>query len=532
MGLLSGFSSFLFINFINKIVGFIIAGNFTADKRAKYALLMASVILMFVFVRRLLSLAIIRISQTIFWDLRRKILASVLQASYSRFNRKKIEIQAAVVSDVNSLTLLSQSIIGFITSLILAVVTFIYLATISFPLFLVTLPVSVCGCVVYYFGGKRNRKRFMQARELENSFLAYMRDIMDGFKEVYMEPRKGRAILDERINRVAEEAHRNNVEAFTGSLNNQITGQVLFYTLISLILLFLGQLIGINAKDTVSYVFTLLYLLGALETIMVLIPALIRAKVASNRLINLQTDLRVREGRNRGMPAKYISKEEFSGITIANLEYSYQDEGEGQTFSIGPLHFGVRRGEVAFICGGNGSGKTTFINTLAGLVEPSAGEIRLNGEIVTTDSYPVYRTAFSVVFSDFYLFTELVGVPQPDPVKWAYYLELFELTEKVSLQGGRFSTINLSVGQRKRLALIICLMENKPILVLDEWAADQDPFFRRKFYIEILPLLKLEGFTIIAITHDDRYYHCADRLYKMNYGQLTEVVIDSRPALY
>lgn len=530
LSLLSGCSSFLFINFVNKVVGYIIAGRFSVGMREKYAIIFASIILLFILVRRALSLSIIRLSQTIFWDLRRQILSSVLHANYMQLSAKKIEVHAAIVSDVNMLTSMSLSLISLFTSSILAFVTLIYLASISFVLFLITLVISIAGCVIYYYGSILNKERFEHVRKLENSFLRYMHDILNGFKEIYMEPGKGRVIFEDKIEVIAEDAYETNITAFTASLNNQITGQVLFYLLISLILLFLGHLFNIDAKDTVSFVFTLLFLLGAIETIMALLPALLRAKVASNRLIDLKNDLETIDGQDKIMPLHCIQKSEFFGITVKGLEFRYK--GEGQEFCIGPVNFEVVKGETIFIYGGNGSGKTTFVHAMIGLYQTSAGEISLNDGLVTADNYPEYRTVFSTVFSDFYLFSELFGLSGPDMDKWSYYLRLFELEGKVKLENKCFSTTNLSMGQRKRLALIICLLENKPVLILDEWAADQDPYFRKKFYTEIIPLLKLEGTTIIAITHDDKYYHCADKLYKMNYGKLIEVHIDEHATSY
>ena len=140
--------------------------------------------------------------------------------------------------------------------------------------------------------------------------------------------------------------------------------------------------------------------------------------------------------------------------------------------------------------------------------------------LINKENYSNYRSIFSVVFSDFYLFDELLGIDNMNIQKCNDYLQLFEIEQKVKLDNNHFSTIDLSTGQKKRLALIAMLLEEKPVLVLDEWAADQDPYFRKKFYTEILPFLKKEGFTIIAVTHDDKYYHCADKLYKMDYGKL------------
>jgi putative ATP-binding cassette transporter len=217
-----------------------------------------------------------------------------------------------------------------------------------------------------------------------------------------------------------------------------------------------------------------------------------------------------------------MSREEFRSISVRDLEYTYSGNDQEQAFGIGPISLDVKRGETIFIYGGNGSGKTTFVFNLLGLRHPSAGSTTLNGIPVTSSNYNYYRSIFSAVFSDFYLFKDILVEEHFNEEKWNYYLKMFELEGLVKVEGQSFSSVDLSTGQRKRLALIVALMEQKPVLVLDEWAADQDPYFRKKFYTEVIPMLKQEGVTIIAITHDDKYYYCADKLYKMDYGRLVE----------
>ncbi len=100
-------------------------------------------------------------------------------------------------------------------------------------------------------------------------------------------------------------------------------------------------------------------------------------------------------------------------------------------------------------------------------------------------------------------------------------ISLLKLTDKIELDGdGKGFNHNLSKGQRKRLALIYALFESKPVIVLDEWAAEQDPAFRRYFYTEMIPFLQERGKTIIIITHDDEYFQYADRIIKFNFGQI------------
>jgi putative pyoverdin transport system ATP-binding/permease protein len=522
LGLISGLFSFLFVNMITRVISLIIAGNFTANS-GEYVIVFASIVLLFIWSRRTLSLAITGLSQTFFWSLRKQIISSVLNANYQQLTERKNKVSAAILSDVHILMEASLSLILFITSSILGISCLIYLLSISLYLFLITLGIALLGIVAYRFSSNRNIRQFQKSRKLENDFQQNLNDILNGYKEIYMDPRKGWSIYNKKISEIAGSSYANNMGAFTGYINNQITGQVLFYVLIASVLLFFSGVLKIKPGDTVSFVFTLLYLLSSIESVMVLLPGLVRARVAANELMSLKEELAGAKFTGR-TPEKYVSREEFDQITVRHLAYHYGAE-EG-SFGIGPIDLDIRKGETLFIYGGNGSGKTTFINALIGLYVPQAGEIRYNGHPVDSRNYPDYGTLFSVVFSDFYLFNEILWLDDIDMEKWDYYLDLFEIEGKVTIEGGRLSTTDLSTGQRKRLALIVSLLEGKPVLVIDEWAADQDPNFRKKFYTEIIPLLKKEGITIIAITHDDRFYHCADKLYKMEYGKLLEESIN------
>ncbi|WP_406826325.1 cyclic peptide export ABC transporter [Pedobacter sp. KACC 23697] len=522
LGILSGLFSFLFINAVNRVIGLLIAGRFTSIQK-EYIIAFASIILLFIWIRRTLAVAIINLSQKLFWTLRKEILSTVLKASFQQLSAKRVKIHSAILSDVHILTDASMNIITFATSLVLAIACLGYLASLSMVLFVITLAISLMGVSIYHFSTRKNNQQFEASRSLENEFIDNFNAILDGFKEIYMEPKKGRYIYDKKIDAISKEAYYNNTTAFTGFLNNQITGQVLFYVLISSVLLFFSIILKIPVNNTVSFIFTLLYLLGSIETVMVLLPSLMRARIASNHLMDLQKELAEEEYEVQGL-SQQVKRDAFESIAIKDLEYHYS--ATKTSFGIGPVNFQVNKGDTVFIYGGNGSGKTTFIHNMLGLITPSDGQILLNNVPVTSERYASYRAVFSVVFSDFYLFNELIGIDHFNEDRWAYYLNLFEMEHKVKIENKCFSTTDLSTGQRKRLALIAALMEEKPVLVIDEWAADQDPYFREKFYTKIIPLLKAEGLTIIAITHDDKYYYCADKLYKMDYGKLIKEEVD------
>lgn len=514
LGILSGIFSFLFINMVTRVIGLMIAGNF-ANISKEYILIFALIIILFMWTRKTLSLGIIKHSQNLSWSLRMQIIESLLKAKFSNLVSKKVDVHTAVINDVGLITEASINIIGFITSLVLGICCLIYLASISLVLFLLTIIVALIGATVYQVRSKISNKNFEIYRQYENEFLENVNSILNGFKEIYMEPKIGTSIYEKKIKKIAKSSYQVNVKAFTGFLNNQIIGQILFYVLISSVLVFFGIQLKLPSNDIVSFTFTLLYLLGSVEAIMLLLPSLVRARIAADHLLDLQLNLQNSIDQENSQKNTDF---EFLNIVVRKLTYHY--ENNDQSFAIGPVDFDFNKGDVTFIFGGNGSGKTTFINSILGLLIPSSGDIQLNGNLVNKEAYAAYRRLFSVVFSDFHLFNELYAIENLDLEKWYYYIKLFELEGKVSIENNCLSSTNLSTGQRKRLALISVLLEEKPILIIDEWAADQDPFFRKKFYLEIIPILKQNGLSIIAITHDDMYYHCADKLYKMEDGCL------------
>jgi putative ATP-binding cassette transporter len=181
-----------------------------------------------------------------------------------------------------------------------------------------------------------------------------------------------------------------------------------------------------------------------------------------------------------------------------------------------------RANEITFVTGGNGSGKSTMLRLLTGLLPLSGGELLANGQVVDRAEMQSYRDGISAIFSDYHLSRRLYGIQDPSPAQLQALLEQYEISGKVTVKDGAFSTTALSTGQRKRLAMIVAELEDKPVIVLDEWAADQDPHFRRVFYEELLPDLRNRGKIIICVTHDDRWFKLADRIYHMNEGRIDE----------
>ena len=520
LGIISGLLSFAFLTFFNAMINRIILEDYKTVS-VSVIVLFATIVMLFLWSRRAMAKVFITFSQNLFWKLRIDILRSVLRADFSTLNKERSEVHAALIHDVGVLTQSSLNIIHFITSLVVLLACFAYMVYLSGTLFLLTLVACAIGVGVYMIGGRVNNKRFEKTRELERGFMKSFSSILDGFKEISMNPVKGQALMNAKIHPIAEKSFKNNTNAFVSFLNNQITGQLMFYILIASILLVFSVTMKVDKIVVVNYLFILLYVLGALEGILVLIPSLSQALVAYKRLKTLKANLHSQVAHNENITETEMSSPpEFTQLSGSAIEFSYNSDSND--FSIGPISFQFQKGDTVFIYGGNGSGKTTFVHAILGLLKPNSGEIQFNGQPLSNSNYSEYRQLFSIVFNDFYLFDEFYGNKNFNHEQAKSYLQLFEIDSKVEILETGFSTVDLSTGQRKRLALISALLENRPIVVLDEWAADQDPHFRKKFYMEIVPRLKQEGFTLLAITHDDAYYGCCDKLLRMDFGKLTE----------
>jgi putative ATP-binding cassette transporter len=261
----------------------------------------------------------------------------------------------------------------------------------------------------------------------------------------------------------------------------------------------------------------ILFMLGPISSAVGAMPEFAKANAAAESILEMDKLL------SRAVPPSGQRDEDsppsFSEIRMRDVRYEYRDAAQAATFSAGPFDLAVKPGELLFISGGNGSGKSTFLKLLTALYQPETGSLQLDGLPVTPQSRQRYRNLFAVIFADFHLFSQPYGLGNVDPVRFAALLDLMELRGVTNLVNGIFEPLDLSTGQRKRLALIVAMLEDRPIFVFDEWAADQDPVFRRKFYVELLSWFKQQGKTVIAVTHDDKYYYLADRVLRMEEGR-------------
>jgi putative ATP-binding cassette transporter len=481
--------------------------------------------------RVLSSYLLVHLSQRAVHDLRMQLSRRVLAAPLRRLEEVGTHrLTVAITQDVGSLATALADLPLVAMHAAIVVGSFVYLGWLSWRLLLVLLVFLVVGIASYRLPLGAALRRQRAARDEADTMFRYYRGVLEGTKELKLHARRRVEFLS-RLDASGRALQRLNVGAATIYSAAASWGQMLAFAVVGLILFAATALLpGIGQEVLIGYTLVLLYITTPLQIILNTLPDLGAAAAALRKVeaLGLSLDKESEPAAAAPAPAGW------SRIDLVGVRHHYQGEDGEESFSLGPIDLTLRPGELVFVAGGNGSGKTTLAKLLVGLYWPHEGELRLDGWPVGTEGGEAYRQLFSVVFVDFYLFDTLFGLDGPTPDgktldgRARRYLETLQIAGKVDVQGGRLSTIDLSHGQRKRLALLTAYLEDRPIYVFDEWAADQDPAFREVFYRELLPELRARGKTVVVISHDDRYYSLADRLLKLEYGRL---VYDGRPAL-
>jgi len=364
---------------------------------------------------------------------------------------------------------------------------------------------------------KRGDKSLFLAREEQDLLFSHFRTITEGIKELKLHYQRRQAFVSEDFQATATKFRHYNVQGLTLFAITSSWGKLLFFFAIGFILFALPKFININTSTLSGYVLTFAYLMLPMDNLVNNLPNISRASIALQKIQSLGLSLASR-AETSTIPPNLTDSWKY--LELKDVTYPYQREQE-DSFILGPINLTFKPGELIFIVGGNGSGKSTLAKLITGLYTPKTGEIYLDEKVINQQNLEWYRQHFSVVFSDFYLFERLLGLESFDlDAQAKKYLKQLQLYHKVQIKNGKLSTINLSQGQRKRLALLTAYLEDRPIYLFDEWAADQDPIFKKIFYTEFLPKLKDIGKTLLVISHDDHYFYLADRIIKLDYGKV------------
>lgn len=435
-------------------------------------------------------------------------------------------LMVALTEDVMSLTEAMLAIPTFAVNVAILVGGAIYLGYLSTMVLAVMGAFIVVGAIAYRLLIRSGFQHLYEARDEQDRLFKHFRALTEGIKELKLHRERRGVFFVENIHGCTERYKRHAVSAEMRFIFANNWSHLLFFTLVGLILFLLPHIRNVSPHALTGYVVATLYLMGPLSGVLSSLSLFGRASASLRKIEQLGLTLSQRAGDNcpltlpPALPA-------FERLELIGVTHSYHREREDDHFQLGPINLGFEPGEIVFLVGGNGSGKSTLAKVITGLYPPEQGTIRVNGRTVTEQTRDDYRQYFSAVFADFYLFDNLLSRSGHDLDRQAReYLNLLHLDHKVKVTKGMLSTTQLSQGQRKRLALLNAYLEDRPFYLFDEWASDQDPLFKEVFYTQLLPELKARNKTVLAITHDDKYFGLADRIIKLDYGH---VVPESRP---
>jgi putative ATP-binding cassette transporter len=469
------------------------------------------------------DIMLIRFSARTLAELRDRLALRVTEAPLRRVERLgAARIVSLLTGDIETLnvTYLALPYYGSQAAILLGGA--LYLGWLSPPTLLALSIFSLVALVGQRLAFRATFRWLERARQLEDRLLGHFEGLTAGLKQLKLNRARRRAFLQDDLAQTSRLGLEYGVAAGVRFSAADHMTQLSLYVLLGLLLFLLPGLVPVERAALTGYVLTIVFLMGPLRALLGAHGKLVSAGVAVTRIEELaeevqglaeQSDVRLASSAE---PDATLAR--FTSIELNGVGLRYDAEGG---FSLGPVNASVRPGETIFVTGGNGSGKTTLVKILCGLYEPERGSVLWNGTAVGDHNRDEFRQLFSAVFADHHLFDRPLGSPEKLE-QLGELLARFRIEHRVKLVDGRFPDLELSRGQRARLALVMVLLEDRPIYVFDEWAAEQDPTFRRRFYEEFVLELKERGKTVIVITHDDRYYHLADRRWHVAEGRCEE----------
>ncbi|AFZ14719.1 cyclic peptide transporter [Crinalium epipsammum PCC 9333] len=449
-------------------------------------------------------------------DLNRRILASPLRRIEEIGSPRLL---ATLTEDIEAISQAAIAISNISVNVAAIVACLIYLCWLSIPVFLSMLACLLLGIFSYQLIATSGNNALKLAREQQDKLFHHFQTTTQGIKELKLHQQRREEFFLKDLQTTATSFKKYRFHGMTIFAIAGSWGLVLFFIPLGFIVFGLPQITTISTSVLSGYALTILFIILPLRNILDSLPQLITANISLAKVESLGLSLAA-ETNQPNLNSPIQPSVSWKRLELIGVTHAYRGEKDN-TFILGAINLNFYPGEIVFIVGGNGSGKSTLVKLITGLYIPETGEIKFDNVAITEHQREWYRQQFSVVFSDFYLFENLLGLDSInlDTTTQEYLIKL-QLDHKVEVKDGMLSTTALSQGQRKRLALLTAYLENRPIYIFDEWASDQDPVFKEIFYTQLLPELREKGKTVIVVSHDDRYFHLADRVIKLDYGQV------------
>lgn len=461
--------------------------------------------------------------ETLVDHMRTRLLRRLCQADFEKVERMgRAVFYENITQGTQTISQNSQYLVLSLRSGILIVAILAYIAYLSRTALVLVLIFTAIGGFAFGRAGRRLNARYADMMTEEGRLFESITDLLDGFKEVKLSSARSRD-LGQVFAEVSQSATDIRTDVQVRAFQQFIIGEVAVFFLLAIVVFVVPLYSSGFQGDLVKVTMAVLFMTGAIGGLIQTLPLLSAADGAATRMVQLENDLESIAEPDGEEAAAKAQPDAFQEIVLRGVEFAYAAEADETPFVLGPVDLTIRRGEMLFITGGNGSGKSTLIKLLTGLYKPQHGSILVDGTKVRPENRRTFQDLLAPVFSDYHLFPRLYGVPAIDAAMAGELISWFEMEGITRFADDRFDRLDLSAGQRKRLALMAALLEKRPLLVIDEWAADQDPHFRRKFYRDMLPALKQKGVTVVAVTHDDAYFDVADRRLHLEEGRLVEL---------
>ncbi|MGE0445306.1 MAG: cyclic peptide export ABC transporter [Vicinamibacterales bacterium] len=517
MAALSGFANAGLLAVINAA-----ADNSALDAaNGRFVALFAIVVLVFLRAQRYILLTSVAEVERILDEIRLRISGLIARSDLRQIEQVgRAQIYASLHRETVTISQATSGLVIAAQSLLMVLFSLVYLAWLSRAALVLLLLAMAIAIRAYLKRSALTNRLMHEAVATENEYFDALNHLLDGFKEAKLRRERASA-LSSRLRRISGRLHDVKVESGSSFAMQFVYGQLAVYLLLGAVVFLLPRLSADYSQVVIKATASILFIIGPLNNLLGTMPQFSAANIAAESIFQLEAQLELAANGAPGPDAGTAAPAGAADLHAEALTFRFTDASGESSFSVGPISLDIPSGEVLFIVGGNGSGKSTLLKLLTGLYVPDSGTLRIGDRPLTRATAAWYRSHFAAVFSDYHLFDRLYGFPDSPP-RLAELLRTLQIDQKTGVVDGRFTALDLSAGQRKRLALAVALLEERPILVCDEWAADQDPEFRRYFYEELIPRLKAAGTTVIAATHDDRYFHLADRVLKMEDGRFVD----------
>lgn len=518
MTTVAGFANAFLVVVVNQVAGLVAEGG--RPGLGLWAAFILAFALYYLCDKRSLLLAN-SIIEGLLRDLRLAVVAKLRRAELPTIDKLgRGHLYTMVSQETNHLSVTFPLLVESFQQAVLMSVSLIYLGYLSLPALGVFAVAVVLGILGYLRINESFRLTLKRLSGRQAEMLDAIVDIIDGSKELRLNRRRSNAVYlaYRRISQAGQALLTRSGEHWAELI---LLSGVVIYFMLGVVSFVFPMFIEHHNSIVFQLVPTLLFCMAPLTRIVAQSPMFVRADVGLNAILTLEQQLdaapTIEPLRAQALAAQY---RDFHRIVYRDLSFSYRDKAEQPVFTAGPLELTINQGEILFLVGGNGSGKSTTLRLMTGLYPAERGDILVDGVALQGEAIGGFRELFSAIFADFHLFDRLYGLEQVDVGEVERLIGEMGLAGKVRYVDGHFSDLNLSTGQRKRLALIAALLEDRPIYIFDEWSAEQDIHFRRYFYTRILPELKAKGKTVVAVTHDDRFWHLADRVVKLDLGRV------------